>query len=65
VVTVRVVILGQPWSPDALAGAHNWLQLKIAESPNTSKPAAVLAQAGRTKRIRDTARAAVTRQIGD
>jgi hypothetical protein len=30
---LRAVTLGQPWSPDALAEASNWLQLKIAERP--------------------------------
>jgi len=48
----RAITLGQPWS--------HWLQLKIAGSPGTREDAAVLAQAGRTKRIRNTARAAVT-----
>jgi hypothetical protein len=58
----RAVTLGQPWSPDALAEASNWLQLKVAESPGTSEAAVILAQAGRTKRIRNTARAALTRK---
>jgi len=57
---LRAIALGQPWSPGALAEASNWLQLKIAESPGTSEAAVVLARAGRTKRIRNTARAAVT-----
>jgi hypothetical protein len=57
----RTVTLGQPWSPDALTQASNWLQLKIAESPGTTEAAVILVQAGRTKRIRNTARATLTR----
>jgi hypothetical protein len=57
----RAVTLGQAWSPGALAGASNWLQLKLAESPGTTEAAEVLAHCGRTKRIRNTARAAVNR----
>jgi hypothetical protein len=57
----RAVTLGQPWSPDALTQASNWLQLKIAESPGTTEAAVILVQAGRTKRIRNTARATLTR----
>lgn len=60
----RTVTLGQPWSPDALAGASNWLQLKIAGSPGTSGAAVILARTGRTKRIRNTARATLTRRDG-
>jgi hypothetical protein len=58
----RAVTLGQPWSPGAVAGASNWLQLKIAESPGTGEATVILVQAGRTKRIRNTARAALTRK---
>lgn len=58
----RTVTLGHPWSPDTLTQASNWLQLKIAESPGTAEAAVILAQAGRTKRIRNTARATLTRK---
>jgi hypothetical protein len=58
----RAVALGQPWSFDALTQASNWLQLKIAESPGTTEAAVILAQAGRTKRIRSTALATVARK---
>jgi hypothetical protein len=61
----RAVTLGQPWSPDALTQATNWLQLKIAESPGTTEAAVLLAQAGRTKRIRSTARATLARNDAD
>lgn len=56
----RAVTLSQSWSPDALTGASNWLQLKVATGPGTTEAAAILAEAGRTKRIRNAARAAVT-----
>ena len=58
----RAVTLRQSWSPDALTGASNWLQLKIAAGPGTTEAAVILAEAGRTKRIRNTARAAVARK---
>jgi hypothetical protein len=58
----RAITLGRPWSPDALTGASNWLQLKIAESPGTTEAAVILAQAGRTKRIRNAATATLTRE---
>jgi len=60
----RAVALWQPWSRDALTEASNWLQLKIAENPDNIEAAVVLAQTGRTKRIRSAARAALTRQDG-
>ena len=57
----RAVTLGRPWSPDALTQASNWLQLKIAGSAGSTEAVVILAQAGRTKRIRNTARASLTR----
>ncbi|MEU8794607.1 hypothetical protein [Streptomyces sp. NPDC048643] len=51
----RAVALGQPWEPDALLGASNWLQLKTAAASDA--PALeLLADGGRTKRVRNTAR---------
>jgi hypothetical protein len=61
----RAIILDQPWSPDALAEASNWLQLKVTQARGTNEAAVVLAQAGRTKRIRNTARAGLARGNGD
>jgi hypothetical protein len=58
----RAVTLRQSWSPDALTGASNWLQLKIAADPGATTAALILAEAGRTKRIRNAARAAVARK---
>jgi hypothetical protein len=56
----RAVALGLPWDQDALLGSSDWLQLKTAAgwSPDAL---AVLAERGRTKRIRGTARAGLTR----
>ncbi|MGW6013073.1 hypothetical protein [Streptomyces sp. NPDC055210] len=54
---VRAVTLAQPWRPDALLEASDWAQLKVAESRNAAA-LKVLATRGRTKRIRNAARAA-------
>ncbi|APY84585.1 hypothetical protein A7J05_01305 [Streptomyces alfalfae] len=51
----RAITLGQPWSRDALLESSDWLQLKTAAGPNT-EAVEVLAEHGRTKRIRNTAR---------
>lgn len=51
----RAVALGQPWEPDALLGASNWLQLKTAAASDAAA-LEMLADGGRTKRIRNTAR---------
>jgi hypothetical protein len=58
----RAVTLAQPWSLDALTTASNWLQLEIAESPSAIEAAEILAQTGRTKRIRNTARTTLTQR---
>ena len=50
----RAVTLGQPWHPDALIDSSNWLQLKAATASNTDA-VRLLAEQGRTKRIRNTA----------
>ncbi|MGW5126828.1 hypothetical protein ACWEQ7_22810 [Streptomyces sp. NPDC004069] len=51
----RAVTLGQPWRPDTLLESSDWLQLKTAEAANAAA-LEILADPGRTKRIRDTAR---------
>lgn len=55
---LRDVCLNHPWDPEALTrSSSNWLQLKLAESPATPAPAlTLLADQGRTKRIRHLAR---------
>ncbi|WP_327436450.1 hypothetical protein OG279_37435 (plasmid) [Streptomyces sp. NBC_01201] len=51
----RTVTLRLPWQPDDLSASSNWLQLKTATGTNT-EAIQILAKAGRTKRIRNTAR---------
>ncbi|MGW7264854.1 hypothetical protein [Streptomyces sp. NPDC054842] len=51
----RAITFGQPWRRDALLESSDWLQLKTAAGPNT-EAVDVLAEHGRTKRIRNTAR---------
>ncbi|PGH49709.1 hypothetical protein [Streptomyces sp. Ru87] len=51
----RAVTLKLPWQPDDLLTSSNWLQLKTAAGANT-KAIKILAELGRTKRIRNTAR---------
>ncbi|MYT73401.1 MULTISPECIES: hypothetical protein [unclassified Streptomyces] len=53
---LRAVTLKLPWQPDALLASSNWLQLKTAAGTDT-EAVEILADAGRTKRIRNTARA--------
>ncbi|GEB57212.1 hypothetical protein [Streptomyces gardneri] len=51
----RAITLRQPWRPDALLDSSDWLQLKTAEASNAAA-LEILADSGRTKRIRNTAR---------
>ncbi|MFJ8010706.1 hypothetical protein [Streptomyces fagopyri] len=51
----RAVTLRLPWQPDDLLASSNWLQLKTAAGTNT-EAIEILAEAGRTKRIRNAAR---------
>jgi hypothetical protein len=51
----RAVMLGQSWHRDALLESSNWLQLKTAEA-SAGAALEILADSGRTKRIRNTAR---------
>jgi hypothetical protein len=50
----RAVTLKLPWQSDDLLASSNWLQLKTAAGTNT-EAIEILAEAGRTKRIRNTA----------
>ncbi|MFJ4873330.1 hypothetical protein [Streptomyces sp. NPDC088757] len=54
----RAFTLKLPWQPDDLLASSNWLQLKTAAGTNT-EATEILAEAGRTKRIRNTARASL------
>ncbi|MEU0950014.1 hypothetical protein ABZ379_46290 [Streptomyces canus] len=51
----RAITLKLPWQPEDLLASSNWLQLKTAAATNT-EAIKILAEAGRTKRIRNTAR---------
>ena len=51
----RAITLKLPWQPDDLLASSNWLQLKSAAGTNT-EAIEILAEAGRAKRIRNTAR---------
>jgi hypothetical protein len=52
----RAITLKLPWQPDDLLTSSNWLQLMTAAGTNT-EATEILAEAGRTKRIRNTAKA--------
>ncbi|MFJ1887147.1 hypothetical protein [Streptomyces sp. NPDC088137] len=52
---LRAVTLKLPWQPADLLASSNWLQLRTAAGTNT-EAIELLAEAGRTKRIRNTAR---------
>ncbi|MEU9298068.1 hypothetical protein [Streptomyces sp. NPDC048266] len=51
----RTITLKLPWQPENLLASSNWLQLKTAAGTNT-EAIQILAEAGRTKRIRNAAR---------
>lgn len=51
----RAITLKVPWQADDLLASSNWLQLKTAAATNT-EAIEILADAGRTRRIRHTAR---------
>ncbi|MGW4382279.1 hypothetical protein [Kitasatospora sp. NPDC004531] len=55
----RAVMLKLPWQPDDLLASSSWLQLKAAAGTNT-EAVELLAEAGRTRRIRSTARATLS-----
>jgi hypothetical protein len=52
---LRAITLGHPWLPGTLLAASDWLQLKAAAAPNIHARE-ILAEHGRTKRIRNLAR---------
>ncbi|MFJ4539267.1 hypothetical protein ACIP39_25380 [Streptomyces tibetensis] len=56
----RAVDLGLSWDQDDLIASSDWLQLRTAAGANP-EALAVLAERGRTKRIRRTARNGLTR----
>jgi hypothetical protein len=52
---LRAITQCRPWHPDALHDASDWLQLRAAATSDTVA-IGLLAERGRTKRIRSTAR---------
>lgn len=52
---------GRPWSTADLGEASNWLQLRTAEHAGSHRALTVLAGQGRTRRIRNAARARLDR----
>ncbi|NEA39199.1 hypothetical protein G3I76_65825 [Streptomyces sp. SID11233] len=56
---VRAITLNLPWQPENLLASSNWLQLKSAAGTNT-EAVEILAEAGRTKRIRNAATTSLT-----
>ncbi|MEV8533159.1 hypothetical protein [Streptomyces sp. NPDC051211] len=57
----RAITLRRPCRPGTLLESSDWLQLKAAASSNT-EAVGILAERGRTKRIRNTARTNLQRQ---
>ncbi len=57
----RAITLDLAWRPDDLLAASDWLQLKAAVESSTAA-IEILAEGGRTKRIRNTATASLKRQ---
>jgi hypothetical protein len=53
--TAKDIEAGAPGSEYRLASASDWLQRKVAESSNSREAVAVLAEQGRTRRIRSIA----------
>lgn len=51
----RAITLGLPWQQDALVESSDWLQRKVAAALNADA-LALLAEHGRTRRIRNAAR---------
>lgn len=57
----REIALGRLWTPGALIAASDWLQRKIADSLETPEALTVLAELGRTRRVRNTAKTKINR----
>lgn len=53
---LRSVALAHPWAPESLTQASDWLQRKLAETSANPEALALLADQGRTRRVRHTAR---------
>ncbi|WP_327675509.1 hypothetical protein [Kitasatospora sp. NBC_00458] len=58
---LRAMTLEEPWDAAQLLAASNWLQLGTAERAPSRAALETLADAGRTRRIRNTARSHLPR----
>lgn len=54
---LRAVTLDEPWEARQLLAASDWLQLRTAEGTSSTAALGVLAEGGRTRRIRAAAAA--------
>lgn len=52
---LRAMTLGEPWDAQDLLAASNWLQLRTAEKCSAMPAVDILAEGGRTRRIRTIA----------
>jgi len=53
---LRAMTLSEPWDAGNLLAASNWLQLHTAEKSSAMTPLGILAEGGRTRRIRNIAK---------
>jgi hypothetical protein len=60
----REIDSGQSWNTADLVGASDWLQHRLAEHAGSPEALAVLAEQGRTSRIRNTACSRLCRRPG-
>lgn len=51
----RAIELNAPWAAEGLLAATDWLQRKVSECSTAPEALAVLAENGRTKRVRNAA----------
>ncbi|WP_331743816.1 hypothetical protein OH809_43915 (plasmid) [Streptomyces sp. NBC_00873] len=54
---ISAIALNAAWGPHELVAASDWSQRKVAESTTSFEALAILAQSGRTRRVRNTASA--------
>ncbi|WP_405165595.1 hypothetical protein OG203_11145 [Nocardia sp. NBC_01499] len=53
---LRAITLAEPWNPDALLNSSDWLQRKVSQSRTSPQALTILAEAGRTRRVRNVAK---------
>ncbi|MGA5817506.1 hypothetical protein ACPC54_06560 [Kitasatospora sp. NPDC094028] len=52
---IRAIAVAEPWEAEALLGGSNWLQLRVAQESPVPAALAVLAEGGRSRRVRNIA----------